>query len=243
MSVLCCASHNPRPSAHESLRLQKQVYRVSGDVLVVVDQVLDRDIVLRNLPCGHLGSVRIRGVFNALDSIGFEGVSLLCQLLDALGIRLRGVRHLLDVAGLSGRIGAKFIVITPFRSHGFHLAHSDATYKSRDPRKRDRNSEQLFSLRATSSPTTAPDIGNAYFGTRHPRISGYPWFARARACASFSDLLGRRLVFLSGVALFAVASAAYGLALNIHQVIVARSVQGIGAALLVPGSLAAGARH
>jgi MFS family permease len=55
---------------------------------------------------------------------------------------------------------------------------------------------------------------------------------------SLGDLVGRRLIFLVGVALFAVASAGGGLAANIHQLIIARSIQGLGAALLVPGSLA-----
>src|SRR6266404_5313977 len=55
---------------------------------------------------------------------------------------------------------------------------------------------------------------------------------------SLGDLFGRRLVFVVGVAIFAVASLACGVALNIHQLIVARSIQGVGAALLVPGSLA-----
>src|ERR1700724_2365330 len=55
---------------------------------------------------------------------------------------------------------------------------------------------------------------------------------------SLGDLFGRRLIFLAGVAIFAAASAGCGLASNIHQLIVARSVQGVGAALLVPGSLA-----
>ncbi len=55
---------------------------------------------------------------------------------------------------------------------------------------------------------------------------------------SLGDLLGRRLIFVTGVATFAVASVACGLATNIHQLIVARSIQGLGAALLVPGSLA-----
>src|SRR6202795_4386333 len=55
---------------------------------------------------------------------------------------------------------------------------------------------------------------------------------------SLGDLFGRRLVFLVGVAIFAVASLGCGVALNIHQLIVARSIQGVGAALLVPGSLA-----
>ena len=55
---------------------------------------------------------------------------------------------------------------------------------------------------------------------------------------SLGDLFGRRLIFVLGVALFAVASAGCGLASTIHQLIIARSVQGVGAALLVPGSLA-----
>jgi len=55
---------------------------------------------------------------------------------------------------------------------------------------------------------------------------------------SLGDHYGRRRVFLIGVALFAVASAWCGLAPNIDQLIVARAAQGLGAALLVPGSLA-----
>ena len=55
---------------------------------------------------------------------------------------------------------------------------------------------------------------------------------------SLGDLLGRRLVFVLGVTIFAVSSAVCGLSSNIHHLIVARSIQGIGAALLVPGSLA-----
>ena len=52
------------------------------------------------------------------------------------------------------------------------------------------------------------------------------------------DLFGRRRIFLSGVTLFALASAACGLSQDIHQLIAARAVQGLGAALLTPGSLA-----
>src|SRR3979411_575967 len=55
---------------------------------------------------------------------------------------------------------------------------------------------------------------------------------------SLGDCFGRRRVFLVGVASFAVASAFCGAAANVHQLILARSIQGIGAALLVPGSLA-----
>jgi EmrB/QacA subfamily drug resistance transporter len=55
---------------------------------------------------------------------------------------------------------------------------------------------------------------------------------------SLGDLFGRRLMFVLGVAIFAVASAGCGAAPNIHVLIIARSIQGVGAALLVPGSLA-----
>ena len=55
---------------------------------------------------------------------------------------------------------------------------------------------------------------------------------------SLGDLFGRRVVFLAGVAIFALSSAACGLAATITQLIAARSMQGVGAALLVPGSLA-----
>ena len=55
---------------------------------------------------------------------------------------------------------------------------------------------------------------------------------------SLGDLLGRRLIFVLGVAIFALASASCGVASNIDLLIFARSIQGIGAALLVPGSLA-----
>jgi EmrB/QacA subfamily drug resistance transporter len=55
---------------------------------------------------------------------------------------------------------------------------------------------------------------------------------------SLGDRLGRRRVFSAGVLLFALASIWCGLAPDITQLIVARGVQGVGAALLVPGSLA-----
>lgn len=55
---------------------------------------------------------------------------------------------------------------------------------------------------------------------------------------SLGDSLGRRRVFLAGVVFFAFASVWCGLAPNITQLIVARGVQGVAAALLVPESLA-----
>lgn len=58
------------------------------------------------------------------------------------------------------------------------------------------------------------------------------------AGGALGDLFGRRRIFLIGVLVFAVASTACGLAQSIQALIVARCVQGVGAALLVPGSLA-----
>ena len=55
---------------------------------------------------------------------------------------------------------------------------------------------------------------------------------------SLGDHFGRRRIFAIGVALFAVASAACAMSATVQQLIAARAVQGIGAALLVPGSLA-----
>jgi EmrB/QacA subfamily drug resistance transporter len=55
---------------------------------------------------------------------------------------------------------------------------------------------------------------------------------------SLGDRYGRRGIFNIGVVFFAVASALCGMATNIEQLIAARAVQGIGGALLVPGSLA-----
>jgi EmrB/QacA subfamily drug resistance transporter len=55
---------------------------------------------------------------------------------------------------------------------------------------------------------------------------------------SLSDRYGRRRIFVAGIALFAVASAACAMAATVHQLIAARAVQGVGAAMLVPGSMA-----
>ena len=55
---------------------------------------------------------------------------------------------------------------------------------------------------------------------------------------SLGDIYGRRRTYMAGVVLFAMASAWCGLAPDIRQLIIARGVQGVGAALMVPGSLA-----
>jgi EmrB/QacA subfamily drug resistance transporter len=55
---------------------------------------------------------------------------------------------------------------------------------------------------------------------------------------SLGDHFGRRRIYATGVVLFALASVWCGLAPSISQLIAARAVQGVGGAMLVPGSLA-----
>ena len=55
---------------------------------------------------------------------------------------------------------------------------------------------------------------------------------------SLGDRLGRRRVFVTGAVWFALASALCGLAPGIGVLIAARALQGVGGALLTPGSLA-----
>jgi EmrB/QacA subfamily drug resistance transporter len=55
---------------------------------------------------------------------------------------------------------------------------------------------------------------------------------------SLGDRFGRKKIYAIGIALFALASIWCGVAPNIEQLILARAAQGVGGALLVPGSLA-----
>src|SRR5438874_4452161 len=55
---------------------------------------------------------------------------------------------------------------------------------------------------------------------------------------SLGDHFGRKRIYAIGVTLFALASMWCGLASNVGELIVARAVEGIGGARLVPGSLA-----
>ena len=78
-------------------------------------------------------------------------------------------------------------------------------------------------------------------------VAGAQWVANAYmlmlgalilAGGAAGDRFGRRRVFALGVAIFTVASVACGLAPNTAALIAARAAQGVGGALLVPGSLA-----
>jgi EmrB/QacA subfamily drug resistance transporter len=55
---------------------------------------------------------------------------------------------------------------------------------------------------------------------------------------SAADIYGRRRIFLVGIAIFTAASISCGLAPNVAVLIASRAVQGLGAALLTPASLA-----
>lgn len=54
---------------------------------------------------------------------------------------------------------------------------------------------------------------------------------------SLGDKLGRKKVFMVGIVIFITASAACGFAPSVTWLIIARSVQGLGGALMIPGSL------
>ncbi|MDP2935961.1 MAG: MDR family MFS transporter [Dehalococcoidia bacterium] len=53
-------------------------------------------------------------------------------------------------------------------------------------------------------------------------------------CGKLSDLLGRRPVFVAGLALFTIASALNGFAQNMEQLVLFRGVQGLAAAAIMP---------
>jgi EmrB/QacA subfamily drug resistance transporter len=81
----------------------------------------------------------------------------------------------------------------------------------------------------------------------HASISQVQWVIEAYSLTlaalllvggALGDLYGRRFIFLIGVFIFTASSIWCGLTSTITQLITARSIQGIGAALLIPGSLA-----
>lgn len=81
----------------------------------------------------------------------------------------------------------------------------------------------------------------------HATITDVQWVILAYALflsalilvgGSLGDQLGRKRVFLVGVVVFTAASVLCGFAASPRMLVIGRAVQGIGAALLVPGSLA-----
>ena len=101
----------------------------------------------------------------------------------------------------------------------------------------------MAGIDATVIGIALPTIGrnfSATIGTLQWVVTGYTLTLAALLLlgGSLGDRYGRRLVFSIGVIWFTVSSAACGLALNSTELIVARVVQGVGGALLTPGSLA-----
>ena len=81
----------------------------------------------------------------------------------------------------------------------------------------------------------------------HATITDVQWVIEAYALflggliligGALGDQFGRKRIFLAGVSLFTLASIACSLAGSIRTLIFARAIQGVGAAFLVPGSLA-----
>lgn len=96
---------------------------------------------------------------------------------------------------------------------------------------------------ATVVNVALPSIGDSL----DAGLGGLTWTINAYALSlaslillggSLGDRLGRRRVFIVGVIWFAVASLLCGFAPNVEVLIAARVLQGIGGALLTPGSLA-----
>lgn len=71
-------------------------------------------------------------------------------------------------------------------------------------------------------------------------VNGYALFLSALLMlgGSLGDHLGRKRVFMAGIILFTLASVWCGLAADVRQLIAGRALQGVGGALLAPGSLA-----
>ncbi|NME68100.1 MFS transporter [Flammeovirga aprica] len=76
-------------------------------------------------------------------------------------------------------------------------------------------------------------------------INGYALFLSALLMVggALGDLYGRNRIFLIGLVLFSLSSLVCGLSQNAHQLLVARGFQGVGGALLTPGSLSILSAH
>jgi EmrB/QacA subfamily drug resistance transporter len=81
---------------------------------------------------------------------------------------------------------------------------------------------------------------NATTGEMQWVVEAYSLFLAALILVggSLGDRLGRRRIFAIGIVIFTLASLWCGLSPSVLSLIIARAIQGIGGALLVPGSLA-----
>ena len=88
-------------------------------------------------------------------------------------------------------------------------------------------------------PAIGEDLGADFAGLQWT-VNGYTLTLAAFILlgGSLGDRLGRRRLFVLGTVWFAVASVLCGLAPNVETLVAARLLQGIGGALLTPGSLA-----
>jgi EmrB/QacA subfamily drug resistance transporter len=101
----------------------------------------------------------------------------------------------------------------------------------------------VVSLDATVVNVALPTIGrdlDADLSALQWTVNGYALTLAALILlgGSLGDRFGRRRIFVLGVAWFGVASLLCGIAPNLPTLILARALQGIGGALLTPGSLA-----
>ncbi|MGG2460789.1 MFS transporter [Streptomyces sp. RGM 3693] len=101
----------------------------------------------------------------------------------------------------------------------------------------------LVILDVTVVTVALPDLGRALGAG----VTGLQWTVDGYTlvfaglllfCGGLADRFGGRTVFLAGLAVFTTASAGCALAPSVAVLVLARLVQGVGAALLVPASLA-----
>ena len=101
----------------------------------------------------------------------------------------------------------------------------------------------MAALDATVVGIALPAIGRDF----HTGIADLQWVVNAYTLTlagllllggTLGDSYGRRKVFVIGIVWFAVASLLCGIAPNVGVLIAARALQGVGGALLTPGSLA-----
>jgi EmrB/QacA subfamily drug resistance transporter len=101
----------------------------------------------------------------------------------------------------------------------------------------------LAMLDATAVNVALERIGadfDAHLGALQWTLNGYSLTLASFILlgGSLADRFGRRRLFVIGAAWFALASALCGLAPNVETLVAARALQGVGGALLTPGSLA-----